>query len=80
MLTLTAAEESSPVSLKKQKPSKKVAATKKASAETPKEPKPKKAAKEVEKEEEILEIDDSDDSDGEDNEDVNLAKMSARFR
>lgn len=59
-----------PVSLKKQKPSKKAAAPEKPVAKSPKEPKPETAAKEAEEKDDVLEMDDSDDSEGEDNENV----------
>lgn len=64
------------MSLKKQKPSKKVNATEKP-AKSPKQSKPTKAAKAAkpaEEEDDVLQLDDSDDSDGEDNDNVkNLA-------
>ncbi|OAA44273.1 ribosomal biogenesis protein Gar2 [Metarhizium rileyi] len=65
-----AAEDASPVSLKKQKPSKKAAPSQKPTAKSPKETKPKKTAKKAEEEEDVLELDDSDDSEDEDNENV----------
>ncbi|KAH0600707.1 hypothetical protein MHUMG1_01706 [Metarhizium humberi] len=65
-----AAGDASPVSLKKQKPSKKAAAPEKPVAKSPKEPKPETAAKEAEEKDDVLEMDDSDDSEGEDNENV----------
>ncbi|KHN97757.1 ribosomal biogenesis protein Gar2 [Metarhizium album ARSEF 1941] len=72
-----AAEDASPISLKKQKPSKSHAAPEKPAAKSTKVSKPKKAGKEAEQteeEEEVLELDDSEDSEGEDNDNVrNLA-------